>query len=322
MTCIDVFNGDADGICALHQLRLADPRPHARLVTGVKRDIKLLAGLQGVEGAEVTVLDISLDVNRDALLGLLARGNRVIYVDHHFAGEIPSSPLLQAHIDPDPGQCTSLLVDSLLGGTYRAWAIIGAFGDNLDEQARELAAGLGLSDDETVRLREAGVLLNYNGYGISPEDLYFPPDQLYRQVSAHRDPFDFLDCGAVLATLRQGYKSDMDQAEACAPALEGRAGRIFRLPSAPWAHRVSGVFGNALTRRRPDLAHALITANNDGSLRISVRAPLERRYGCDQLCRRFPTGGGRAAAAGINALPPDLLRHFEHDFEEIFSRTG
>ncbi|RUM38930.1 MAG: acetyltransferase, partial [Desulfobulbus sp.] len=42
MITYDVFNGDADGICALHQLRLHDPRPDAHLVTGVKRDICLL----------------------------------------------------------------------------------------------------------------------------------------------------------------------------------------------------------------------------------------------------------------------------------------
>ena len=39
----DVFNGDADGICALIQLRLVEPRPDATLVTGVKRDIQLSA---------------------------------------------------------------------------------------------------------------------------------------------------------------------------------------------------------------------------------------------------------------------------------------
>jgi hypothetical protein len=39
MRRIDVFNGDADGLCALHQLRLAEP-VQSELVTGVKRDIK------------------------------------------------------------------------------------------------------------------------------------------------------------------------------------------------------------------------------------------------------------------------------------------
>ena len=41
MQYFDVFNGDADGMCALHQLRLSYPR-RAALVTGVKRDIDLL----------------------------------------------------------------------------------------------------------------------------------------------------------------------------------------------------------------------------------------------------------------------------------------
>ena len=41
MLYIDVFNGDADGVCALHQLRLHNPQ-ESRLVTGVKRDTLLL----------------------------------------------------------------------------------------------------------------------------------------------------------------------------------------------------------------------------------------------------------------------------------------
>lgn len=37
MRYVDVFNGDADGLCALHQLRLAEPLPadaQTELVTG------------------------------------------------------------------------------------------------------------------------------------------------------------------------------------------------------------------------------------------------------------------------------------------------
>ncbi|HHJ80611.1 MAG TPA: DHH family phosphoesterase, partial [Candidatus Tenderia electrophaga] len=37
----DVFNGDADGLCALQQFRLAFPG-ESQLVSGVKRDIALL----------------------------------------------------------------------------------------------------------------------------------------------------------------------------------------------------------------------------------------------------------------------------------------
>ena len=66
----DVFNGDADGLCALQQLRLAEPL-HSTLVTGPKRDISLLKRVSASAGDHVTVLDISLDKNREALLSLL-----------------------------------------------------------------------------------------------------------------------------------------------------------------------------------------------------------------------------------------------------------
>ena len=46
MADYDVFNGDADGICSLVQLRLAEPR-ESTLVTGVKRDINLLTQVPG-----------------------------------------------------------------------------------------------------------------------------------------------------------------------------------------------------------------------------------------------------------------------------------
>src|SRR6266536_1107144 len=102
MTHYDVFNGDADGICALHQLRLEEPR-ESTLVTGVKRDIALLARIDAQSGESVTVLDISLATNRAALEALLGRGVRVQYFDHHFAGDLPRHPDLSAMIDTSPG---------------------------------------------------------------------------------------------------------------------------------------------------------------------------------------------------------------------------
>ena len=60
-TQFDVFNGDADGLCALQQLRLAEPADEAVLVTGVKRGIGLLARVDAVAGDRVTVLDVSAD---------------------------------------------------------------------------------------------------------------------------------------------------------------------------------------------------------------------------------------------------------------------
>ena len=118
MTCHDVFNGDADGLCALHQLRLAAPR-HCHLVTGPKRDVRLLARIDARKGDSVTVLDISLDVNRTALDVLLARGVDVAWFDQHCAGDVPVHPGLSATIDSAPDVCTAMLVDRHLGGSSR-----------------------------------------------------------------------------------------------------------------------------------------------------------------------------------------------------------
>ena len=318
MQYFDVFNGDADGICALHQLRLAEPRPDAGLVTGVKRDIRLLQQLTGIQDAHITVLDVSLDSNRDALLPLLEAGCRVLYVDHHFAGQVPAAKNLTAHIDPGPDTCTSLIVDSLLAGKYRAWAIVGAFGDNLHISARRAAASLSLDDAAVAKLKELGELLNYNGYGLSVADLFFPPQELYRAVMDYADPLDFWEHADVLARLRKGYQDDMASALQYEPVRNTLAGRIFELPPEPWARRVSGVFSNLKAQEEPGLAHGLLTRNPDGTYRVNIRAPLQNKQGADTLCRAFATGGGRAAAAGINFLPPDQLEVFFTKFDEIF----
>lgn len=321
MEFYDVFNGDADGICALHQLRLSVPRPDATLITGVKRDIKLLAQIDTIQNCSITVLDISLDRNRDSLIQLLAQENSVQYIDHHFSGQVPDSKRLEVHIDPQPTTCTSVIVDSLLQGKHRKWSIVGAFGDNLDETATHLSGTLGLDGENIDILKEIGILLNYNGYGATLDDLFFHPEELYRQVHSFEDPFDFFSQSLALKKLRIGYEDDMSKARKSEPLFENSQGRIFELEGQSWSRRVAGVFSNTLARERPEMAHSLIIPNDDSTLRISVRAPLLDRFGADELCRQFPTGGGRAAAAGINNLPPDQKDLFLDAFIKQFSRN-
>ncbi len=319
MHCIDVFNGDADGICALHQLRLAFPLPETRLVTGVKRDITLLEQLIGTTDSCITVLDISLDRNRTALEQLLADNNSVLYADHHYSGEIPASPLLTTHIDPSPHICTALIIDRLLAGKFAPWAVAGAFGDNLDEVAGSYAATLQLDAAHTEQLKEIGHLLNYNGYGFTVDDLLAHPADLFREVQHYADPFSFYQQATIIQKLKNGYAHDMANAAKVTPFRVYPAGRVFRLPDASWSKRVVGVFSNQLARDQPDLAHATLLTHPDGSYMISVRAPLTTRTGADTLCRQFATGGGRAAAAGINSLPEHELETFLSHFSRHFS---
>jgi len=57
-----------------------------------------------------------------------------------------------------------------------------------------------------------------------------------------------------------------------------------------------------------------VSINAKGGYLISVRAPLENKIGADLLCSSFETGGGRAAAAGINHLPAEQLPLFIEKF--------
>ena len=322
MSVIDVFNGDADGICALTQLRNAEPSD-SLLVTGVKRDIALLERVEARAGDFVTVLDISLDKNRDGLEKLLAVGANVFYADHHFAGEIPTSPRLESHIDPSPDICTSLLIDRHLAGKFALWAVTGAFGDNLDASARARAEPLGIEADELDQLRDLGTYINYNGYGASLDDLHFPPADLFDKVRRFSNPLDFIAADTdTFGRLSSGYRDDMAAAAALRPIRESNHTAVFILPDERWARRVSGVYSNQLANASPARGHAVLTERADGSYLVSVRAPLDNKTGADELCRRFPTGGGRKAAAGINALPSDQLDDFIDQFTAFYNSSA
>ncbi len=319
MADFDVFNGDADGLCALLQLRLAEPR-EASLVTGVKRDISLLGRVQAGEGDRVTVLDISLDKNREPLEGLLGAGARIWYCDHHFAGDIPAHPGLEAHINTGATVCTSSLVNGYLEGAHRPWAVVGSFGDNLRESAFALARPLGRSAEQLERLENLGIYINYNGYGPDPEELHFHPADLFRELLPYAEPEDFMaDNRPIFERLETGYHEDLGAARELSPEYADAHAAVFLLPAAAWSRRVSGVYSNELTNANPDRAHAVITPKRDGGLLVSVRAPLSNRAGADELCREFPTGGGRAAAAGINDLPEDQLQAFIDRFADFYA---
>ena len=318
MSCYDVFNGDADGICALTQLRRAEPR-EARLITGLKRDIKLLGQVAARAGDCITVLDISLEQNRAALQDVLAAGATVFYCDHHYSGEIPASDGLLAMIDTAPNVCTSMLVNGYLRGAFLAWAVVGAFGDNLFNSARLLAKPLALSAARLAELSKLGTYINYNSYGAALDELHFAPAELYRRVSAYASPFAFMaDRREDFARLENGYRDDMAAAAALQPHRAGSGSAVLLLPNAAWARRVSGVYSNKLANDHPQRGHAVLLEKADGNYLVSVRAPLHNKTGADELCRRFAGGGGRAAAAGINDLPAWQLDDFMEQFTAFY----
>lgn len=321
MKQFDVFNGDADGICALQQMRLASPAK-TELITGIKRDIGLVAKVDAKAGDEILILDVSLAKNTAAVNRLLDSGCRLQYFDHHLAGDMPQHDAFEAHINTAADMCTSLLVNEYLNGQHVLWAIAGAYGDNMTASADRLADSEKLTADQKSQLKKLGIYLNYNGYGASLDDLHFKPDELYLALKPYASPFDFIVQEPAFSTLQAGYLSDMKQAECLQPFEATDSAALFILPGEKWCRRVSGVLGNDLSNRFPQRAHALLTELAGGGYQVSVRAPQVNKAGAGTLCSQFESGGGREGAAGINHLAVEDKQRFIDAFVQQYAAPG
>lgn len=304
----DVCNGDADGLCAALQWRLHRQAP-AELVTGLKREIALLQRVDARAGDEVNVFDLSMQRNRSALLGLLDAGVRVRYFDHHSVHDKIAHALLDAQIDGASDVCTSLLVDRRLDGALRAWALVGAYGDNLTVVADRLAADSGIGTGDSARLRRLGEVINYNAYGDDKSDVRIAPARLYTILARYRDPRDMLVHESIADEIDAQRRADLEQALAQPPHWQDASASVHVLPDAPWSRRVLGCLANELANLEPQRAHAVLKLQRAGGYAVSVRAPLASPFGANELCSRFG-GGGRARAAGIDALPVADLDRF------------
>lgn len=316
-TFYDIFNGDADGICALQQLRLEEPRA-SMLVTGAKRDIALVGRVQARSGDELTVLDISFATNADAVQRALEAGARCRYFDHHHAGNVPRHPNLRTFIDTAPDVCTSLLVDRYLSGRQRIWAVVAAFGDNMGEAARRAAQALQLPPAELEHLRELGECINYNAYGETVDDLHYHPADLYQTLNRYRDPREFIEGEPVFEVLRNACTDDLCRADGLHPEVADGKCALYVMPDAAWSRRVNGPFINRLARQHPARAHAVLVAKGDAYM-VSVRAAMVDPRGADELCLKFASGGGRQGAAGINRLPAAEMNRFVREFRRTYA---
>jgi hypothetical protein len=308
MTHYDVCNGDADGLFALRQLRLADP-VESIVVTGIKRDIALLGRVPAAAGDTVTVLDIALGANRAALERLLAAGVNVVWYDHHAPGPVPVHARLRTHIDTDPETCTSALVDAQCQGRFRAWAVAAAYGDNLPFAAERLADTLALAPAARADLRLLGEAVNYNAYGDSEADVRIHPAALYRWLAHYTSPFEAMAQASIVRELDALRRDDLGHAREVPPRHKDDRCMAVVLPDAAWSRRVLGPFANELALRDPQRAHAVLKRLADGGYTVSVRAPHATLRGAAELAREFG-GGGRAAAAGIDRLAEEDLPRF------------
>ncbi len=331
LSAIFAFNGDADGIISQHLLMLSGIKPAQRL-TGLKRDIRLLRHVADPapdQGAlALYVCDINLSDNRDDLLRLLQNPTTfVTWYDHHEPGEIPASPQLRTRISTSRGTCTGLLVHADLlahgRGQDPRWAAIAAYGDNLPEAAEALLEPLGVSAVDRASLREAGTLLNYNAYGEGPTDVLYQPHDVAERMARFSDPLAFIRESGLIEPLRAQLAED-EEAMGGVTETSGCVGAaLYTLPGTGWARRVGSTFANRAALADPGRAVAVLHPLGDGSYQVSIRAPRGRPTApaAASLAGEFPSGGGRALAAGINRLPADQVEAFTRRFLEMYSLT-
>jgi hypothetical protein len=93
---------------------------------------------------------------------------------------------------------------------------------------------------------------------------------------------------------------------------------LFVLPDQAWARRASGTLANDLAKAHAASAVAIVSPKAQGGYLVSLRVPRDSAVSAESFCRRFPTGGGRKTAAGINHLPGPELESFARDFAEQF----
>ena len=322
MADFDLFNGDADGIFSLLQLRQAEPRPDAQRITGVKRDTQLFRRIATNvrAGDRITALDIGMSRNIDGVKTVLQKNAEVFFCDHHASGEIPKADNLTVLVDASPETCTAFLIDQHLNGAASAWAVCGAYGDNFQALAARIAADRNLNAP-LGQLRELGELVNYNAYGLTIEDLHFHPNDLYGMLSAYPDPMAFLeDAPDALDILRQGHRSDWEIAASAREIHISNAGQILSLPASAASNRISGLFANALVDEEPDMAFAVLThlGPDAAGYRVSVRAPMSRPTKHASAFAAEFGGGGRAEAAGIDLLTDADMNRFVDSFNAAF----
>ena len=120
MTHYDVFNGDADGMCALHQLRLAAPRDCRCSSPAPSATSRCSRGCGAREATASRCSTSRSTSTATALDALLARGVRVTVVRSPLRRRRARAPATRRQRStPAPDVCTAMLVDRHLGGRCR-----------------------------------------------------------------------------------------------------------------------------------------------------------------------------------------------------------
>ena len=275
-------------------------------------------------GDACTVLDVSLDVNRAGAAGAARRpASPVRYFDHHFAGEVPAHPRLEAHLDLEPQrlhQPARRPLPRRAGSAAGRWS--GRSATAWSRRRARWRAAAGLAPAAAERLQELGVAINYNAYGETIADLHVAARRAGRGDGALRRSAGLRRALADLPAPRRGVPRGHGAGAPARARAPGRGrGRVRAARRGLGAARQR--HAGQRPRQGPRRAAPSPSSRRrpEGGYLVSVRVPRESSVSAEAFCRTFPTGGGRRTAAGINHLPGEELETFATAFEAQF-RAG
>lgn len=296
--------------------------------TGVKRDVELLRHAKNIESSNLFVFDVSMLTNEKYLQSLINGDNIIRWFDHHKMSDIENiRNSIVYKISTNPAHCTAMMVESyfdpvVLVAGLRSWVMCAAYGDNLHSTVQELNKDMspGRTKETLDIYKQIGETLNYNGYGNQESDLTVHPKDVFMDLCEYDEPVDYYNNSTVFKKINTQMKADASELESTAQTLhESSVGDVILLPDSPASIRYSGVYSNLLSMGNRDKAFAILTMYDDNNYKISIRAPQNNPVGACDLALKFPTGGGREKAAGVNQLPTEKLDNFTEEFIENFS---
>ncbi len=322
------FNGDADGIISMYLFNWYSGREMNEYYTGIKRDVELLRHAKDIESSNLFVFDVSMLSNEKYLKPLIDQDNTIRWYDHH---KLPDDENIRNSIlykvSTDPKHCTAMMVEEYFSSStmiagLRSWVICAAYGDNLHTTVQELNEDMHPSFTQPTLdiYKEVGETLNYNGYGNQESDLTVHPKEVFLDMCKYDNPKTYHAESEIFKKINTQMKQDASLLESSSETVhESEIGSIIILPEGSASIRYSGIYSNLLSMNNKSKAFAIMTVYDENNYKISIRAPQDNPVGACDLALKFPTGGGREKAAGVNQLPCDQVDAFVEEFVKNFT---
>jgi hypothetical protein len=234
-----------------------------------------LGNFEVLPGDELLVCNVPVRVSPLPDRHAEMRKVRVQYLDCRGQSSGSVTPHSTQGLSFVPTVCASLLVNHLLAGEFSGWALVGAYGSQVECGVAAQTVGLRYSASERIGLQRLGEVISYNAEVAHPRHIYLEPAHLYAQLARYQDPLDFLQANSLADDLDGVRRSDLQKALAWQPYWKDAHASVYVLPDEGWASRAAKQLKSRLAALDPDRAVAVLSPAGKGNFRVVVQQGLK-----------------------------------------------